>query len=103
MLRALVAREFPSAPRRFWAYAVLTDGMGTIPFSLQIIQLDTLDEIYVRTWQSTFTNPLRKFRMPIRIESCSFPAPGRYEISLVADDEVVAQTVLTVASGENEE
>ncbi|SRR5260370_20323497 len=88
--------QFPSGPRPFTAITILTDGLGEVALSLTIARLDTFEEIYSRTTRITFTNQLSEIRMFRRVASCSFPVPGRYQISLLVGQEEIAQCVLTV-------
>ena len=96
-LDRLSVREFPSSPQSFVIYTMLTDGLGELSFDLTVTRLETLDEIYSRSWNSTFTDPLAKVHLRIRVHSCSFPTPGRYEVALDVDEERVAQCVLQIA------
>jgi hypothetical protein len=89
--------EFPSPPYPFAVYAVLTDGLGDMELRLAVSETDTLDEIYGRSSSIRMADPLRQQRMWWRIRSCSFPEPGRYQISLLADKQMLAQCVIDVA------
>jgi hypothetical protein len=95
-LSRLEIAQFPSGPRPFTVFAILTDGLGEVALSLKIARLDTFEEIYSRTTAIAFTNPLSEIRMFRRVASCSFPVPGRYQISLMVGQEEIAQCVLTV-------
>ena len=99
-LDRLALWEFPSPPQSFFVYTVLTDGQGELSFELSVTRLETLDDIYTRSWQSTFTDPLAKVHLRIRIRTCSFPQPGRYEVGLDVGEERVAQCVLQIAAAE---
>jgi hypothetical protein len=92
----LVERTFPTSARSFWIYAVLTDGIGTVPLSLRITRLDTMEEVYDWNWQTSLPDPLRIIKLPIHIGSCSFPAPTRYEVVLRAVEEPIATAVMTL-------
>jgi len=92
----LTFRSFPTGPRPFWVYAMLTDGLGPVPLSLSITRLDTMERVYDRSWQMTFSDPLRIVKVPFHVGSCSFPVATRYEIVLSAGNEALAATVLTV-------
>jgi hypothetical protein len=89
-------KTFPSPPQQFTVQAVLADGLGEVRFELVISSLDNLEPIYTRSWRTTFTDPLREVRHLIRVGSCSFPAPGRYQVGLLAENEPVAQCLLTI-------
>jgi hypothetical protein len=94
------SRTFPTPPQRFVVYAVLTDGMGEGAMSLIISRLDTLEDIEERHWRMRFPNPLSVVRLVFRFANVSFPVPGRYQLSLFADGEWVAQSVVRILSEE---
>jgi hypothetical protein len=91
----LTVREFP-ASQQFMVYLVLTDGLGEMTLSLAVARLDDLTRLFERSWKETFTDPLREKRRLVQVTSCSFPVPGRYQVSLLAEGEWVAQCVLTL-------
>src|SRR5438132_634080 len=91
---------FPSPSQRFVVYAVLTDGLGDATMSLIVSRLDTLEDVVESHWPMEFRDPLRDIRLVVRLPSLSFPAPVRYQFSLLADGEGVAQCVLQVISEE---
>src|SRR5438128_1479593 len=87
--------SFPTPPRRFFVYVMLTDGLGDAQMSVVISRLDTLEEIDERHWSMRSSDPLRNFRFAVRFGSIVFPVPGPYEVCLFANREWVAQTVFT--------
>lgn len=93
-------KTFPSSPVPMTVYSVLTDGLGEITLDLIVLRCDTLDEIYTRSLDLTFKDPLRQVRVCWQIQSCSFPAAGAYEFGLHADGELITQCVLKV-KGDN--
>ena len=96
----LVVNEFPSSPQQFTVFVVLTDGLGDMTLTLEIAPLDTLETIYVRSWLSSWKNPLRAARLMARVGSCSFPAPGQYQVSLLAENDLITQGVFNVIQKE---
>ena len=92
----LTPGAFPTPPLRFTVCTVLTDGLGDMRLTLTVDRPDTLETIYFYSWHESFTDPLRDTRFLIRVPSCRFPIPGRYLISLAADNEWVAQCSLTL-------
>jgi hypothetical protein len=88
-------RAFPSPPQRLEVYAVLRDGLGVGLMSFAITQMDNLEAIFARRWRMRFPDPLSIARLHLR-PRVSFPASGRYQFSLLADGELVAQTFLTI-------
>lgn len=91
---------FPSSPLPFAVFTVLTDGMGDAVLNLAVSRTDTLEHVYTRTFKMSFNDPLRQQRLWWDIRSCSFPIPGRYQVGLEVDGELITQTILTVVSGE---
>jgi hypothetical protein len=96
IVKRVSCKTFPSPPQQLGVFAVLTDGSGSVPLSLVVSRLDTLEEIAARQWSMQFTDPLREVRLVLRLSALSFPAPGRYQFSLLADGEWVAHTVIQV-------
>jgi hypothetical protein len=92
--------SFPSPGQKFTAFATLTDGLGDVDMALKVARLDTLEDIATRSWNIRFIDPLRQVRVLVRFSSLSFPAPGRYEFSLRAGGEDIAQCVLTIVQEE---
>jgi hypothetical protein len=90
--------RFPSVPRPFTVYAVLTDGLGEVAVDLVVSRLMTLEDIYIQPRSVVFTDRLLEVRVPFRLNRCSFPLPGRYQFSLLADGELIAQRVLQVSA-----
>jgi hypothetical protein len=87
---------FPSSPQSFTVHAILTDGLGEVAIDLAIARLDTLETIYARSWRTTWENPLRVIHFLARVNSCSFPVAGWYQVSLAADNEPITRTVMNV-------
>jgi hypothetical protein len=96
--KRLRAIGFPSPPQPFTVYAALTDGRGVLTLDLVVYRPDTLEEIYGRTGRVTFADPLRQERLLVRVSQCSFPVPGRYLISLLADGDEVTYGVVELLS-----
>ncbi len=88
--------HFPSDPIPFVVLAVLTDGSGEMPLEVIIHRLDTLEEIYRVTQSYRFDSPLHEVRFILRIRGFSFPVAGHYQITLLANNDVVAQRKLII-------
>jgi hypothetical protein len=97
----LRVESFPSPPQRFTVYSVLTDGLGEVGLVLRVVRLDTLEDVYYRSWSMAFRDPLDQVRLVLRVSACSLPVAGRYQVTLEADEDLIAQCVLTVSSLEN--
>jgi hypothetical protein len=93
--RRVVSRML-SEPFAFSAFTVLVDGMCEIRLVLKIERLDTLEVIYQHSLTHRFADPLQEVRCLFRIRDCSFPAPGAYQVALLADGELVAQRKLSI-------
>jgi hypothetical protein len=83
-------REFPSEPLSFVVFAVLNDGNGDIQLNLTIGRLDSLDNVLERSASLRLLNPLQEARCIFRINDCSFPVAGAYEVTLRANNEIIA-------------
>jgi hypothetical protein len=88
--------KFPAEPFPFDLFATFTDGQGEMLLELIIERPDTLEEIYRRQRTLRLAHPLAESRCHIRVRSCSFPVPGSYQITLLADGEPVANCRLYV-------
>jgi hypothetical protein len=98
----LRVHQFPSAPHRMAVYVVLTDGQGEGVIDLILNRLDESEELFQQRQPIKFTGPLQEIGMLFRLNQCSFPAPGRYQILLLADGEMVAQKAFTVLPAEEQ-
>jgi len=93
--------QFPSVPISFAVFAGLTDGIGETAFEFVIYSLDDLEEIYFLTWSFRFADPRQQFRFVMRVRDCSFPSPGKYQATLSADGEELAQQRFLMYQREN--
>jgi hypothetical protein len=92
----LWARTIPTARARFAINTLLTDGLGSWDLTLLIARPDTLEPIFSRNGRVRFMDPLARHRFLVRVNGLSFPIPGRYQVSMVADGEPIAQCALNV-------
>ncbi len=90
----LKAAKFPTLPKELLVYAMLTDGMGPLKLSLIVSRLDNLEDILVQSGDALFTDPLHERRLYIHLHVVRFPVRGKYQVSLLANDEWVAQCSL---------
>jgi hypothetical protein len=93
-------REFTSPPYPFFVYLALTDGLGEMTLSITVAGLNDLEILRRVAWHENLTDPLREARRLVQVTECSFPSPGRYQVSLLAGGEWVAQCLLTVRTEE---
>jgi hypothetical protein len=87
----LKVREVPSGPQRLVIHVTLTDGLGAGALRFEVARLDTFETIFTRETSVTFTDPLQEVRVQLRPQGLSFPVEGRYQVSLLADGELIAQ------------
>jgi hypothetical protein len=93
----LTATQFPFTPPPFWVHMAFTDAVGDATIDLVIMRLDTLEEVYSRQRQITFSDRLDVFHLMFRIRDFSFETPGVYQVGLYVDREWAAQRRLRVA------
>ncbi len=94
--REIRSPTFPTPPVRFTMHTVLTDGLGTWEVTQLIARPDTLESIFSRKLGVKFTDPLSERMFVAKIRGLSFPVPGRYQVSVLADGEPIAQCVLNL-------
>lgn len=92
---ALRVKSFPAAPR-FDVFATLTDGLGAGTITLTGSRLSNDEEIYRRSRQGTFNNPLAAYYVRFRVRSCTFPVASDYLFTLLADGEAIGERRLRV-------
>ena len=68
----------------------------TLELVVQRLDTDEADEVYRRHVAARFTDPLDVIRCTIWVGDCIFPAPGAYEVALLAEAEMVARRRLTI-------
>src|SRR5262249_18935117 len=90
------ATTFPFRASPFHAIAFVTDAEGTGTIEWTLTRLET-DEVIER-WQGpgAFPDRFAVTRVTIRVAEWSFPAPGRYQLTLPIDGEWIAQRNLDV-------
>ncbi len=85
------AERFPSEPLSFLLFATMTDGLGEMTFDVMIERLADLQEVYRRSSVVRLVDRLQEVRFKLQIAGCSFPSPGAYLVSLLADGELIGQ------------
>jgi hypothetical protein len=95
-IRRMTANEFPFHAPRFHVCAALTDGEGSANIELVIVDLETNEDVYIRTRSVVFPGRLRELYVLFRIDNCIFPEEGHYEVTLFVDGELVAQRGLLI-------
>jgi hypothetical protein len=96
----LKVSQFPSAPQRLVVFTALTDGLGEGTLSVVVAALDTLEAVLTRDKEIQFADPLQEVRVLFRLNQVSFPRPGAYQVTLLADGELVAQRTIHLSAME---
>jgi hypothetical protein len=91
----LFVDSFPTEPE-FSLHTVLTDGHGDATMDVVITELATDTEIHRRKSAVHFQSRTAKMRLIYKIKRCSFPAQGKYQVSLLIDGEWVANRDLVL-------
>lgn len=93
---------FPTAPQKFDIFAALTDGLGDVTITLNVVHLETDQEIYGQTMTLTFPDPIRVVNLRFRVRRLIFEVPGSYVFALnVGDNEIAARRVRVYLEGES--
>jgi hypothetical protein len=98
----LKVADFPATPHPFSVFAVLTDGIGDVTIDLSVTQLATNEEVAIHQGRMRFPDKLAEVSYHARLHHCTFPAPGVYQFTLLADGEWVAHRRLRVYSAEEQ-
>jgi hypothetical protein len=94
---SIVASEFPMVHPQLAVYVAVTDGHGTMPVKLQIV--DAEDEgriILVAEGDVEFPNPKVIVEMDYHFAGVSFPSPGEYRIQLFAQGQFLLERLIFV-------
>jgi len=86
----------------FMVLAWLADGAGTMPMSIIVDRLDTMEEVFRLDRALKFDNPLDDVRLIARIRDCDFPVVGYCQLSLIIDGDLVAHRKFHVSSKEDD-
>ena len=92
----LETHGFPSEPFQFDVHAVLCDGKGDVELRVVIYRLADRQEVFQKSMGCHFKNRLNEYRIKFPVKGLRIPSPGRYEVSLVADNEEIGQTCFVV-------
>ena len=88
--------SFPAVVPPFSVFAVLTDGLGNGTIELGVSRLDTNEQVANYRTPVHFPDKLAEVFFHIRLHQCSFPAPGHYQFTLLADGQWLAQRRIRV-------
>lgn len=92
----LMVPSFPSPPQRLSVFAALTNGFGNIPIRMEVEPLDGGMPIRGRTVVVDFTDRLDEVWFVVELNDLVFPEPGTYQVSLFAEAEPLARSLLRV-------
>ena len=95
-----IVQQFPSEPSTFVVFTLLNDASGEINLDVTVQRLDTLEEIHRLSASAVFHDQLQEMRCVFRIRNFSFPISGAYQVSLFADNEIIAQRRFRVVQKE---
>jgi hypothetical protein len=95
-IRPLPGTTYPRIHPELYLFAVLTDGQGRLPFSVQLVTWDQQgQEQSIYTSPSVILDlgqdPLAVHGWPIRLRNLPFDRPGLYEFRLRCDGEIMAR------------
>jgi hypothetical protein len=89
--------QIPSEPVTFYVLAFLTDGIGDVRIKVLLQRLgDEVEDLVEREAVFRFTDPLHIRRFTVRFRNIAFPSEGKYQITMVAAKELIAQSVFRV-------
>lgn len=84
------ARRYPAAMPPLCVYVAITDGRGTVPLTVRLV--DGADEtvLYSRDLpRATFRSPLETKELAIEVPNLTLPAPGTYRWQVLCGAEVI--------------
>jgi hypothetical protein len=93
----MYVEEFPSPPQRFAAFAMLKGGQGDGIIQIAITHLENDEEVYTLQNVVHFPDRLVEVRVLFRMSDVAFPAPSRYQVTLLIDGDWIAHRDLLVA------
>jgi hypothetical protein len=97
--RGLGASRFPATHPEMAVYAVLTNGRGAVPITVQLIDVDEVRCIFTIQVPVRFPDPLATIDVAFDIRDATFPAPGHYRLQIIAGGQVLMDRKLEVTQG----
>jgi hypothetical protein len=93
--------DFPTGPQRFDLFVALTDGLGEVTINVKVVRMENDEEIYSRSMNVRFANPLQIVNLRFQVRHLIYPTPGTYLVSFEADgEEIAARRVRVYQLGE---
>jgi hypothetical protein len=65
---------------------------------LAVERLDTMEDVFRKSFKVRFKNSLGTARFSYRVRDCSFPVAGEYRVTLLASGQLLAQRKMVVAT-----
>jgi hypothetical protein len=95
LFNAIRPKSYPHMQGSFCVFAQLINGLGTIPFFIDIREART-DQLTHTTLTHHLTFPSRNtvVQMALRVKQCLFSQPGMYLVELYCDNTWVCDTTL---------
>jgi Family of unknown function (DUF6941) len=96
VFHSLYFRRWPTPPQPFFIYAALHGGSGDGTLELLVSRLETEERVYRYKRPYAIPAPDLVVHLEIPVRGCSFPAAGRYGLSLRVDEKEIAFRILDV-------
>lgn len=88
----IYASSFPAVHPSLCVYTELTDGLGTMPVRIRIVDVDEKgEEIASSQSDVTFEDPRSILQASVLLRQLRFPEPGEYRIQLFAGGEFLIE------------
>jgi hypothetical protein len=95
LFNAIHPQAYPYTQGRFCVFAQLVNGLGSIPFFLDLRDAARNQLIHTtNTNHLSFPNRTAVVQLAVSIDQCAFPHPGMYLIELFCDNTWVCDTNL---------
>ena len=93
----IAAREFPAVHPQLAVYVAITDGRGTVPFRVQMVDMEEEGEpIFQAEGEVQFEDPRSIIEMDFHFAGVTFPHPGEYRIQLFASGEFLLERRIVI-------
>jgi hypothetical protein len=91
------AERFPCRHGSLSIYANITEAQGEYTFQLRLVSLKDEKQIGTGTTPPLkIPDRLQTAELDLKLRNIVFPEPGKYEFRLVANDEQIAQKIVSV-------
>jgi hypothetical protein len=100
---ALMGPDFPLSVASLGLYIALTDGRGTIPIRIRMIDVDeSRDPVVESEVEVEFSDPRMIAEICLNMQGLVFPEPGEYRCQVFAGNEfLLERKIVAVQSGGN--